>query len=133
MPTINIQADVSIDALVQAAEQLSETELRRFTSQILALNAKRAAPNVTQSEAELLVNITRRLPEETQLRYDDLIAKRDAETLSDTEHDELLRLTMQVEAFDVSRVEALTQLAECRGVPLSVLMHQLGIDSPAHE
>jgi hypothetical protein len=133
MPTINIQADVSVEMLVKAAEQLSETELRHFTSQILALHAKRTAPSVTQAEAELLVHINGRLPKDVQRRYDELIAKRDAETLSDAEHEELLRLTKQVEAFDVARVEALSQLAAHHGVTLSVLMRQLGIELPADE
>jgi len=133
MPTINVQADVSVEMLVQAAEQLSETELRHFTSQILALNAKRTAPSVAQAEAELLVHINSRLPKDVQRRYDELIAKRDAETLSDAEHAELLRLTKQVETFDVARVEALSQLAARRGVTLSALMRQLGIESPADE
>ena len=133
MPTINIQADVSVEMLVKAAEQLSETELRHFISQILALNAKRMAPSVTQAEAELLMHINGRLPEDVQWRYDELIAKRDAETLSDAEHEELLRLTKQVEAFDVARVEALSQLAARHGVTLSALMRQLGIESPADE
>jgi hypothetical protein len=57
----------------------------------------------------------------------------DAETLSDAEHEELLRLTKQVEAFDVARVEALSQLAARHGVTLSALMRQLGIESPADE
>jgi hypothetical protein len=133
MPTINIQADVSVEMLVKAAEQLSETELRHFTSQILALHAKRTAPSVTQAEAELLVHINSRLPKDVQRRYDELIAKRDAETLSDAEHEELLRLTKQVEAFDVARVEALSQLAAHHGVTLSALRRQLGIESPADE
>jgi hypothetical protein len=133
MPTITIQADVSVDALVQAAEQLSETELRRFTSQVLALNAKRTAPSVTQEEAELLGHINSRLSEDVQRRYDELMAKRDAETLGDTEHEELLQLTKQAEAFDVARVEALSKLAVYRGVTLSALMQQLGIGSPADE
>jgi hypothetical protein len=133
MPTINVQADVSIDVLVQAAEQLSETELRHFTSQILALNAKRTAPSITQVEAELLVHINSRLPGDVQRRYDELLDKRDAETLSDAEHEDLLRLTKQVEAFDVARVEALSQLAARHGVTLSALMRQLGIESPADE
>jgi hypothetical protein len=130
MPTINIQADVSTDVLLKAAEQLSETELRQFTAQVLALNAKRTAPSVTQEEAELLLHINARLPEDVERRYDELIAKRDAETLDHEEHAELLRLTQQVEAFDVARVEALSRLASRRGVTLSALMRQLEIASP---
>jgi hypothetical protein len=131
MPTITIHADVSVDVLVKAAEQLSATELRQFTLQVLALNAKRTAPSVAQEEAELLLQINRRLPEDVQRRYDELIAKRDAETLDTAEHTELLQLTQQVEAFDVARVEALSKLAACRGMTLSALMCQLGIASPA--
>jgi hypothetical protein len=131
MPTINIQADVSIDVLLKAAEQLSETELRQFTSQVLALNARRTAPSVTQEEAELLLHINARLPEDVQRRYDELIARRDTETLGEEEHKELLRLTTQVEAFDVARVEALSKLASRRGVTLSALMCQLEIAPPA--
>jgi len=131
MPTINIQADISVDVLVKAAEQLSEKELRQFTLQVLALNAKRMASSVTQEEAELLLRINDRLPEDVQRRYAELIAKRDAETLGDEEHQELLRLTKQVEAFDVARVEALAKLASRRGVALSALMCQLEIASPS--
>ena len=53
--------------------------------------------------------------------------------LIDAEHEELLRLTKQVEAFDVARIEALSQLAARHGVTLSALMRQLGIESPADE
>jgi hypothetical protein len=130
VPTINIQADVSVDMLVQAAEQWSKEELRQFTAQMLALSAKRMAPSITQEEAELLLHSNSRLPEDVQQCYDELIAKRDAATLSDEEYTELLRLTKQVEAFDVARIEALSKLACLRGVTLAELMHQLEITSP---
>jgi hypothetical protein len=131
MPTINIQADISIDVLVRAAAQLSAAELRQFTSQVLALNAKRTAPSVTQEEAELLLHINDRLPEATRQRYRELMAKRDTETLGAGEYAELLELTAQAEAFDVRRVEALSKLAARRGVTLTELMRQLGLEPPA--
>jgi len=131
VPTIHIQADVSVDVLGQAAEQLSAAELRQFTAQMLALNAKRVAPSVTQEEAELLLHINRHLPDEVQRRYAELMAKRDAETLSEAEYTELLHLTKQVEAFDVARLEALSKLAALRGVMLSELMRHLEMVSPA--
>jgi hypothetical protein len=127
MPTINIEADVPIDVLVKAVEQLRGAELRQFTAQVLALNAKRMAPSVTQEEAALLLRINNPLPANVQRRFDELIVKRDAETLDDEEYAELLRLTQQVEAFDVARLEALAKLASLRGVILSELMRQLEI------
>jgi hypothetical protein len=57
MPTIDIQADVSVDVLVKAVEQLQEAELRQFTAHVLALNAKRRSPSVTHEEAVLLLQI----------------------------------------------------------------------------
>ena len=65
--------------LVQAVEQLQEVELRQFTAQILALNAKRTAPSMPHDESELLWQINSRLPEEVERRYNALIGKRDAE------------------------------------------------------
>jgi hypothetical protein len=128
MPTINIQAEVSIDVLVKAVEQLRETELRQFTAQVLALNAKRMAPSLMQEEEALLLRINGSLPVDIQQRFDELIGKRDAETLDNEEHLELLRLTQQVEAFDVARLEALTKLAALRGVTLTELMRQLDLN-----
>jgi hypothetical protein len=131
MPTINIEADVPIDVLVKAVERLQGAELRQFTAQVLALNAKRMAPSVTQEEAALLLHINNPLPADVQRRFDELIVKRDAETLDNEEYAELLRLTQQVEAFNVARLEALAKLASLRGVTLPELMRQLDIRPPA--
>lgn len=131
MPTINIEADVPIDVLVKAVEQLRGAELRQFTAQVLALNAKRMAPSITQEEAALLLHINNPLPADVQWRFDELIVKRDAETLDNEEYVQLLQLTQQVEAFNVARLEALAKLASLRGVTLPELMRQLDIRPPA--
>ena len=130
MPTINIEADISVETLVKATEQLSPLDLQRFRSQVLAISAKRAAPSVSESEAQCLLRINQRLPIERQQRYDRLIAQRDAETLTAEEHVELLQLSQQAEAIDVQRIEALTKLAQLRGVTLSDVLRQLKIDPP---
>jgi hypothetical protein len=131
MPTINIEAEVSVDVLVKAAEQLQGAELRQFTAQVLALNAKRLAPSVPQEESALLLRINTPFPEDVQRRFDELIGKRDAETLDTEEYEELLRVTQQVEAFNVARLEALAKLAALRGVTLPELMRQLELRPPA--
>ena len=130
MPTINIEADISVETLVKATEQLSPLDLQRFRSQVLAISAKRAASSVSESETQCLLRINQRLPIERQQRYDQLIAKRDAETLTAEEHVELLQLSQQAEAIDVQRMEALTKLAQLRGVTLSDVLRQLKIGPP---
>lgn len=133
MPTINIQADVSVDAIVKAAEQLSEEDLRQLTAAVLALRARRGAPSVSMEEAELLRRINAHLRADVQGEYDALIQKREAETLSDQEYNDLHRLTKEAEACDTARVEALTQLASVRGVAVSELMRRLQIGKPVDD
>jgi hypothetical protein len=128
-----IEAEVSVDALIKAAEQLSERDLGHLATQVLALSARRKAPSVTGQEAELLLKINQRLPADVQRRYDELIAKRDAETLTPQEHAELIELTREAEALDVARVVALIELAAVRGVPMPELRRQLELEASADE
>lgn len=106
---------------------------RHDLSRLWMRHAKPTIPEGSgDAEAQLLVQIAHRLDEDMQRRYDELLAQRDADTLSDTEYGELLRLTQQVEAHDVARVKALAKLATQRGVTLPALMRQLGLESSAH-
>jgi len=132
MPTISIEAELSSDKLLEAVSQLSPLELEKFASQILALRAQYRAPNLSQSEAELLLKINQGVPPTIQKRYDELVAKRRAETLTPEEYDELLGLTEQVEKFETRRIEDLTELARLRKTSLTALMDDLGIRPPAY-
>jgi len=100
-------------------------------SQVIALRAKRQAPSLPQVEAELLLKINAGVPPDIQERYDELLAKRQAETLTPDEYAELLRLTEQVEELEVQRVEYLVALARLRGTSLTALMADLGLRPPA--
>lgn len=133
MPTIQISAELSPDLLLQAAKQLSETELEQFAAQLLALRGRRHVPSFPRGEAELLLKINQGVPADLQARYQALIAKRQTETLSPSEHKELLQLTEAVEQWDAKRIELLTELAGVRGVTLTALMRQLGIRPQSHE
>ena len=88
---------------------------------------------VTQyTQSDLLAKINQGVPAEIQNRYDELIAKRRRATLTQDEHDELLRLTEQVEALDTRRVEYLEELARLRKTTLRALMKGLGIKPPSY-
>lgn len=94
---------------------------------MVAFRAGRRAPQLSGSESELLAKINQGVPVELQNRYDALIAKRRASTLTETEHSELLRLTDQVEGLDKRRVEYLAELARLRKISLRALLKDLGI------
>jgi hypothetical protein len=88
--------------------------------------------SLSQNEADLLLKINQGIPSPIRQRYADLIARRQAETLTDAEYDEMLQLTQQVEAFQARRVAYLAELAQLRQIPLAALADSLGIQEPSH-
>lgn len=132
MPTIQVQSEVSLDALLDSVAQLDTTELEQFADRVLAIRAKRRAPNLTSREANLLQQINQAVSAEVQSRFDELAQRRDEGALTPEEHQELLQLVDVVEQFDVRRMEALSELAQLRGMPLRELMQQLGIQSSSY-
>lgn len=57
-----------------------------------------------------------------QQRHSDLISKRDAESLSESEYTELIQLTQRAEALDVLCIKYLAKLAQARQVSLTTLL-----------
>jgi hypothetical protein len=132
MATIQLQSQVSLDALMTGVEQLSTPDLERLTNQVLAIRAQRRAPSLPRKEVEWLQKINQGLPLELQQRLNTLTTKRRAETLTSEEHQELLVLIDDIEQRDAKRVEYLAELAQLRNISLRVLMNQLGIRPPAY-
>ncbi len=99
MPTLRIEA--SVEQLLEAVSQLSPDEILSFSEKVVALRAKHIAPHVDQDETELLLRINQTIPPNTKARYKTLSAKRDEETLTQAEYDELLAITEQIELQEV--------------------------------
>ena len=99
---------------------------------MLALQADQRAPRLPRVEAELLQIINRAPPVDMQKQFDTLNSRRRSLTLMDKEQNELLGLIDQMEAFDVQRVEALSELARLRRISLKALMKELNIRTPAY-
>lgn len=129
MPTIH----TNTDELLQAVLQLPSVEWEQFVTRVFALKARERAPVLAEREAELLGQIYQGLPAATQQRLNDLIEKRQAYTITETELQELSALTDQVELFDAARLERLIELAHLRNVPLEQLIQQLGLQPVPHD
>lgn len=130
MPVIQSQA--SQEQLLRAVEQLTPEELDGFVANVVALRAAKLAPNLPADEAALLERINAGLSTADQQRFDDLVGKRQHETLTPAEYAELLALTEQIEQRDADRVAALTDLARVRQTSIRALMQALGIQPPAY-
>jgi hypothetical protein len=106
---------------------MPQSEFEQFAAQVLALRLQRNAAVLSEQESELLLKINQGLPAALQHRYNDLIAKRDAGSLTSEEYTELLHLTDQVEQREAERLEYLAALAGLRQTTLTQLMSDLGI------
>jgi len=133
MPAVQINEQISSEELLNAAGKLSASELEKFVSQVITLQARRRAPCLPQAESELFLKINQGIPAGLQKRYNQLIAKRRAESLSPHEYKELLRLTNEVEKLEARRIAHLGELASIRRISLRQLMDDLGIHGPGYE
>lgn len=126
------QLHTSPEQLLRAVEGLPGEELDAFVEQVLALRARRVATHLSSDEATLLLTINRPIPADIQQRYDELIGKRRAETLTTEEQAQLLQLTDHIELLNAERVFALADLARLRQTTLTALMKSLDIQPPAY-
>lgn len=127
MPTLKINAELSKEDLLKAAQQLNPRELEQFTKEVLKLKAQQNAQSLPEAEAELLLKINQGLDLAVKKRYQALLEKRDTETLSHNEYMELLKLTDIVEDHQAKRLKYLAELAKLRKISLTELMEQLDI------
>ena len=112
--------------------EVTQSELERAMFRV-GLEPAPRKPRVTiLEETQLLQKINQGLPPAVQQRYDELTAKRRAETLTPEELEELMALIDRIEQADAERVLALTELAQLRNVTVTTLMDQVGIQRPPY-
>lgn len=92
----------------------------------------KADRSLPRQEAELLQKINQSLSQIEWQRYDQLLAKRQTQTIAPEELDELIALSDQIEAANVRRIKYLAELARLRGTTISALIVELGINPRAH-
>jgi hypothetical protein len=132
MPTIPLQAHLSTDDLIRAVDQLTPGELDTVLRHALTVRARLRVRSLPAAETALLQRINQGLPRQQQERYQALIDRRDARTLTELEQAELLQLTDQVEQAEADRAAALVELAQLRQVSVDQLLHELGIRPASH-
>ena len=121
---------LSTDDIISAVAQLSLPEIEEVFDHVLALQAERRASHLSPAESGLLVRINGGLPPELVERLATLRARREDETITDAEYEELTRLGDQDEELHADRLAALVELAKLRGVSLPALLDQLDIHFP---
>jgi carbon storage regulator CsrA len=127
-----LQSTAVAEILSRAGCLQAPEELEELTAGLLSLRAKRLAPVVSDEEMRLPISINEGVPVELTDRVGSLIQKQDDCSLTVEESRELLQLAEEVERRGVERLEALSNLAELRGVSLRVLIQSLGVAAGDH-
>lgn len=120
----------STDKLLEEVKQLSPPDLEQFVSEVVRIQAQRKAPSLSEAETDLFLKINNGMPSEQHKRYWELIGKRDEESLTPGEYEELLQLTGVAEKYQAERLDALIKLSQLRNISLDELMVELGITPP---
>jgi len=116
-----------LELIRMIADIQSESLLERIRQFLQEIKREEKAPALSREEAELLARINEGLPEEVQHRYNELLAKSADETLTESEHRELLQLNAKAEAQSAERLTYLLQLAALWDTSVDKAMERLGI------
>ena len=133
--TINLNLPAEIEAELLEEAKKANLDPDAYILETLRNHLHRRQkqpPHLTKLEADLLQKINIGLSQNKWQRYHELIAKRQAETISDEEHQELIAFSDQIEIANVQRMQALIELAQHRKTSLEILMQDLGIKTPTY-
>ncbi|NJN77295.1 MAG: hypothetical protein HC803_02355 [Saprospiraceae bacterium] len=126
MPIVQFRQELSMNDLLGVVEQFSSNELEEFIQKIQLLKNKKAT-KIASKEAELIKIIQRNFTEVEQNRFDELVEKRQAYTITDEELVELIEMTDYSEQLSVERVKALAKLSELTNKSVDELMIELNV------
>lgn len=111
----------------QLLEQLPTQSLPKaieFLEVLVQESSQRTEMNLQTRETDLLAVIQRRFPPNEQARLNDLRQRNETGTLSELEHQELLKYVERIELQDAERAAALIELAQLRQVPLERVLDE---------
>ncbi|MFZ4728031.1 MAG: STAS/SEC14 domain-containing protein [Pseudanabaena sp.] len=131
MSQITVQTQLPFEQLIQTVEQLDAFELEQLIAQAIRVQNKRKILSLPNDQSLLLLQITQCIPNHLQERYNFLISKRQDNSLTDEEYQELINLGEHIEAIDVKRLENLTKLAKLRQISLNELIQEFQLQPQA--
>jgi hypothetical protein len=123
-----------LEAALRALAETEGVEPERYALRLVQEGVRHhtACPvRLPREEAILLEQLNQGLAPEMWQRYHELIAKRRAETLTPDEQATLIRMSDEIEAWNVRRLSLLIELARLRNLPVPKLMEDLGLRAPS--
>ena len=119
--------------LLKDVAQMPLPEIERFVQSVHALITQRKSTDKTYQDRLLLRKINETILGATKTkRYQLLVQKLEAETISDSEYKEFMQLAEQEEVIRYERLTYLVELAQIRSITLPQLMENLGLNRSAN-
>ena len=119
--------------LIQGVAEMPISEMERFVQQVNALIVQKKATDKNYRERFLLGKINQTvLSKEKIERYQKLVQKLEAETISKAEYKEFMKLTELEEQIRYERLTYLVELAQLKSITLPQLIDNLGLNQPSH-
>ena len=117
----------SLGKLFEKFEELSPNEVEIALERLLSIRASQKAPALGKQETALLQQINDGLSQEELEELKVLIAKREAEEISETELHRLILLTEKMERLNVERMQLIAELSSIRNMSIRDLIKELDI------
>lgn len=120
-------------ALLKDVAQMPLLEMERFVQAVNGLITQKKTTDKSYRERFLLRKINETvLGKEKIVRYQLLVQKLEAETMTNAEYTEFMQLADKEEKIRYERLTYLVELAELKSITLSELMDNLGLNKRSH-
>ena len=123
---------ISVVELLSNVSKLNTRDFEIFLIEIQSLYSQKITATSTVTENKLLKQIKSRLISSKQIRFEYLIARRDARTINEQEFSELLILTDAIEKSDLLRLKRIAKLADLKRMTLPEVVHFYNLQPMAH-
>ena len=123
---------ITVNELLNSVGQLSIRDFEEFFTKIQSLRAQKSPLQLNEVEHKVLKQINGSLLSAKQVRFNYLIARRDAQIITDNEFNELLKLTDDIEKSDNIRLKRIAKLADIKGFSLSDIVRIYNIKPYQH-
>ncbi len=118
---------MQINELIKSVEQLSSSQFEAFYHKLQKIRLQKTPSSIVEKEEKVLKKIHTPFAKKKNLRFNLLIAKRDTQSLSKEEYQELLELTAAFEKFELKRLKLLVKLADLRKITLPEVINLYNI------
>jgi hypothetical protein len=133
MEKIQMHVENTIPSLLGGFSEMPLKDLEHFIRELNALAIRKRLLDKGKQEKILLRKINEAvLPESLMESYISLQEKMEVDNLSDTEYQELLNLVDKEEKIRNKRFQYLLELSQLRGISLTELMNNLGLNILNH-